>query len=249
VLRLVDEHRLRDNTLFLYTSDQGAQWPMAKWNLYDAGIRAPLLVRWPGVIRGGASTAALVSHVDLLATFIAVAGGQPPADLDSRSFLPVLRGKTNRHRDAVFATHTSDGCGNAAPARCLRTTRYKYIRNLMPELFFMTCEDVWQKTNFFGEWEDAARAGDPHALAVMRRYHWRPAEELYDVVADPFEQHNLIGDPRLAKAAADLRARLDQWREQQNDAASDVPANFLQWSKEQAARLRPLSAVGNREKP
>jgi N-sulfoglucosamine sulfohydrolase len=243
VLRLLEEQRLRDDTVFVYTSDQGAQWPLAKWNLYDAGIRAPLLAHWPGVIRGGTSTPALVSHVDLLATFIALAGGQPPADLDSRSFVPVLRGQARQHRDMIFATHTSDGCGNAAPMRCVRTARYKYIRNLMPELFFMTCEDVYQDTNFFGEWEAAARAGDPHALRVIQRYHWRPAEELYDLAADPFEQHNRIDDPQLADVAHDLRRRLDDWRRQQNDSGPEVPANFLKWSIEQASRLRPKSAA------
>jgi uncharacterized sulfatase len=54
--------KLGTGTLFIFTSDHGAQWPFGKWNLYDAGIRVPLLAVWPGVIERGSSCDALVSR-------------------------------------------------------------------------------------------------------------------------------------------------------------------------------------------
>src|SRR5262249_41006266 len=106
---------LGDNVLFVYTSDHGAQWPFGKWNLYDAGIRDPVLAAWPGIIRPASRSGALISLVDLLPTMIEVGGAEAPADLDGRSFADVLRGKKTSHREHIFATHSRDGDMNVYP--------------------------------------------------------------------------------------------------------------------------------------
>ena len=79
---------LGERTLFLFSSDHGAQWPFGKWNCYDAGIRVPLIVAWPGVVKPGTRTDAMVSWVDLLPTLLEAAGGEAPADIDGRSSSP-----------------------------------------------------------------------------------------------------------------------------------------------------------------
>jgi hypothetical protein len=85
--------KLGENLFFLHTSDHGAQWPFGKWNLYEDGIRTPLIVSWPGKIQP-APHRAMVSWIDILPTLVEVAGGsQAPQDIDGRSFLPVLRGE------------------------------------------------------------------------------------------------------------------------------------------------------------
>src|SRR5206468_1302302 len=97
VMASLKKHGFEENTLFLYTSDQGPEWPHCKWTVYDTGLRVPFLARWPGVVKPGATCDALVSFVDVLPTFIELAGGQPPADLDGRSFRDVLSGKAPMH--------------------------------------------------------------------------------------------------------------------------------------------------------
>lgn len=216
VLSLLDQHGLADHTVFLYTADQGAQWPFAKWNLYDVGIRVPLLVRWPGRIRSGTVSDAMVSQVDLLATFIEMAGGAPPESLDSRSFLKVLEGAAATHRDIIYAAHTGDGDKNRTPMRCVRTRRTKYILNLSPEIEYTTHIDIFNKQGYWESWEQKADR-DTHAERVLRRYRRRPREELYDLVHDPNETNNLVGDPDYADVLEALRTRMTQWREQQND--------------------------------
>jgi N-sulfoglucosamine sulfohydrolase len=217
LLDAVDEEGLRKNTLFVYTSDQGAQWPFAKWNLYDAGIQVPLLIRWPGIISGGSTSSALVSHVDLLPTFIELAGGKAPMDLDGRSIRGLLEGKTTAGREYVYAAHTGDGLWNIAPMRCLRTDRYKYIFSLMPEVEYTTHIDMYlKKDGFWKSWKDLV-SSNARAREVMNRYHVRPEEELYDIKADPSETRNLANDPALAKVREELRSRLAEWRKQQHD--------------------------------
>ncbi len=213
--------KLGPETLFLFSSDHGAQWPFGKWNLYDAGIRVPLIVVWPGMVKAGTRTDAMVSWIDFLPTLVEAAGGKAPAapSIDGRSFLGVLRGETPGHRDRIFTTHSGDGRWNVYPMRSVRSPGWKYIRNLHPEFAFTTHIDLpgpLGGRNFWGTWEAAAR-NDDRAAAILKRYHARPAEELYDLAADPFEQENLAADPRHAGRLADLRQELESWMESQHD--------------------------------
>ncbi|MCA9237764.1 MAG: sulfatase [Planctomycetales bacterium] len=210
---------LGDDILFLYTSDHGAQWPFGKWNLYDAGIRTPMIAAWPGVIEPGDTTDAMVSWLDILPTFIELAGGEIPAQFDGRSFAPVLRGQTDEHYDRIFTTHTGDGDWNVYPIRSVRTRGWKYIRNLHPEFAHTTHIDQAAGKDGLRYWREwiAAAQTDPAARELVDRYHRRPAEELYDLQADPREEHNLAADPAHAERLAELSAELDAWLQKNGD--------------------------------
>lgn len=208
--------KLGTNLLFLHTSDHGAQFPFGKWNCYDAGIRTSLLVAWPGVIKPASRTDAMVSWVDILPTLIAAAGGTPPAELDGRSFLPVLKGRKSSHRDRIFATHSADGKMNIYPMRCIRTADWKFILNLHPEFKFTTHIDLTEGPAYWDSWTHTAETNQA-AAGVLKRYHGRPAEELYDLKADPHEQRNLAADPTQAARVKALRAELEVWMRDQGD--------------------------------
>jgi arylsulfatase A-like enzyme len=210
---------LGENVLYVFSSDHGAQWPFAKWNLYDAGIRVPFIISWPGKIAPKKRTDAAVSWVDLLPTLIEIAGGKPPSDIDGKSFAPVLLGKTSHHRDRIFTTHSGDGRWNIYPSRSVRTDRWKYIWNLHPEFAFTTHIDLPGQLGqraYFASWEGAATT-NAAAAAIVKRYHERPAEELYDLQADPDEQHNLAGDPRMASRLKALHGEVEAWMRDQGD--------------------------------
>lgn len=208
------------NTLFLYSSDHGAQWPFGKWNLYDSGIRVPLIAVWPGVVAASTRTDAMVQWIDLLPTLIDLAGGKVPAGLDGRSFAGVLRGTATAHRTEIFTTHSGDGDKNVYPIRSLRTGEFQYILNVLPTHAHTThidrgggSGDGWR---YFDEWV-AAAARDPRATARVSAYHRRPREELYDLHADPAELHNLADDPAQADRLAQMRTRLEAWMTEQGD--------------------------------
>ena len=210
---------LGEDSVFLFTSDHGAQWPFGKWNCYDAGIRVPLIVAWPGVIKPGSRTDANVSWIDFLPTLVEAAGGKAPKDIDGKSFLPVLTGKKKSHRDIIFATHSGDGVFNVYPMRAARTDDFKYIRNLHPEFAFTTHIDLpvhLGQRDFFVTWEKAG-ATNAAAAATVDRYYKRPAEELYDVKADPDEKNNLANDPKYSRQLKKLRGELDDWMKEQGD--------------------------------
>jgi len=210
---------LGDNTFFLFSSDHGAQWPFAKWNLYDAGIRVPLIVSWPGAIKPKQRTDATVSWVDFLPTLLEIAGGTAPTNIDGKSFAGVLLGKTAQHRDRIFTTHSGDQHFNIYPMRSLRTDGWKYILNLHPEFAFTTHIDLpvnLGQRAYFATWEAAATT-NAVAAAIVKRYHERPPEELYDLKADPDEQHNLASDPHQAARLKEMRAELEAWMREQGD--------------------------------
>lgn len=210
---------LSANTLFLFSSDHGAQWPFGKWNLYDAGIRVPLIVSWPGKVKPGTRTAAMVSWIDLLPTLVEAAGGRASKNIDGRSFLPVVLGKKKSHRAEIFTTHSGDGIFNIYPTRSLRTGRWKYILNLHPEFAFTSHIDLpvnLGQRAYFSTWEQAAKT-NPEAAGIVQRYHQRPAEELYDLENDPDEQHNLASDAAQASRLKEMRQDLEKWMRDQGD--------------------------------
>ena len=227
VLGLLKKHNLDQNTLFVYTSDHGYDI-YAKWSCYDAGLHVPFIVRWPGNVKPGTVTDAMVSFVDVLPTFIEAAGGKPPEHIDGRSFLPVLLDHKNKHHDVVFGTHTTRGIisGRAYPIRCLRTRTHKYIRNLNPEGMFQCVSthghDYKEIDNgVWGSWKDKAKT-DAFAAQRIKMFQHRPAEELYDLTKDPYELKNLAGDPAHQKLLTSLRKKLDAWMKQQGDRGMEA---------------------------
>ena len=220
LLESLDRHGLTGRTVVAFTSDQGPQVAFAKWSLYEAGIRTPLLVRLPDGKRAGEATSALVSLADLTPTFVDLAGGIPPVGIDGLSFRPVLEGAAT-HREQVFATHTGDRQMNRSPARMLRTERFKYILNLAPDVPYTTHMDRAREHDGGREYWDSWRAAsyrNEHAAAVLWRYRHHPSEELYDLENDPMEWRNLAAEPAYQPLLAALRKRMADWRADQGDA-------------------------------
>lgn len=228
----LERHNLTEDTVVIFTSDQGPQLAFGKWNLYDYGVQVPLLIQWPQTVTEGTETGAMVSLVDLLPTIVELAGGEAPkesSEIDGLSLLPLLRGETNHVRDVVFASHTGDGTMNRSPMRMVRTTRYKYILNLAPEIKYTTHIDK-SGVDGYGEeyWPSWVKQSykDEAAAAALWRYHNRPKEELYDLRQDPNEVRNLAADLSHQSLLQEFRTQLAQWRQQQGDhetGAFDAP--------------------------
>ncbi|MBL6765230.1 MAG: sulfatase [Verrucomicrobiae bacterium] len=217
LLKLLGKHGLASNTLVMVVSEQGASLPFGKWTCYDTGLQSAMVVRWPGKVKAGAVTDAMVEYVDVLPTFVSAAGGKPAKVLDGRSFLPVLAGETDRHKSHVYGLMTTRGIINGSDhfgIRSVRDGRFKYIWNLTPEIEF---RNACVKSPEFESWEAAAAKGDADAAEKVRRYKQRPGEELYDVSVDPLEWKNLANDPKFAEIKSELRARLDDWMTSQGD--------------------------------
>jgi len=210
VLNALDKKGISDNTLFIYTSDQGANWPFAKWCVYDGGLMVPFIARWSGIIRAGSVSDSMISLVDILPTCIDASGNNPPSDIDGLSLLPVLKDPRQEHRKVLFGTHTGNdnggpGIANHCPARTIRTPTYRYILNLSPETLFTThitgCKSGKHYLPHWDSWVEKAKSDS--------------------LKKDPFEMHNLADNPEQQQIMNSLRKQLAEWRKSQGETITE----------------------------
>jgi len=152
LLAVLSERGMAGNTLVVFTSDHGdmlgERGMVQKRSFYEYSARIPLLVRWPGHTEPGAVYAAPVSLLDLFSTFVEAATGQAPAEVDSRSLIPLLDGRESGCDRAVISE--SHGQGVAHPCFMLRRGDYKYIHvHTEPARLYNVVQDP-------GEWRDLA---------------------------------------------------------------------------------------------
>ncbi len=228
IVALFEKHGLIENSLIVYTSDHGATFPRAKWNLYDASLRVPFIASWPGRIAPGTVSDAMIHLADLLPTCIEISGGGPVEGLDGKSFAPVLLGKADEHHDSVFGTYTMADFSCHNPMRTVRTKTHRYIRNLLPDREWSTLLTIGRTANppevdpgYWKSWLEKAETDEGVAARINAILH-RPAEELYDLRADPFELNNIAGDPEQGDLLREMRKALDSWMALQGDDGSDI---------------------------
>lgn len=234
-LELLEKHKLADNTLVMVVSEQGSGLPFAKWTCYDSGLQSACIVRWPGRVQPGSVSDAMIEYVDILPTFLAAVGAKPPQVLDGRSFVPVLDGKTNKHKDYVYGIHTTRGIINGSDyfgIRSVRSTKFKLIRNLTPDVKFT---NACTHGAVFKSWKARAQ-NDPDAADKVHRYHHRPAVELFDITKDPLEWTNLAGNPEFTEVQKELSVELDRWMESQGDKGQQTELDALQHQAKWARR-------------
>ena len=210
VLDLVDAH-LDANTLFIYSADHGVS---GKFTLKDIGLKVPFVARWPGVIEPSTRSGHLIHYTDVLPTLMDIAGGHADPAMDGTSILPLLLGHDEAIHDYVYGVRTNQNIINAHvfPSRMIRDRRYKYIRN------FNALEVLDQNLGESEAVNEFLRQG-------AMRHADEPFEELYDLVADPFEQNNLAGQPDMAQVQDRLSAQLFIWMREQGDFLDDRLGN------------------------
>lgn len=233
ILEALEDAGKGDNTLVLFTTEQGAQFPGAKWTCFEDGLRVGIIARWPGFIEPGTVAHAWVHYVDIVPTLLEFAGAPAQDDLDGRSISAVLFGDATTHRQEIFGVHTQKGAigapENGYPVRSVRIGRYKYIWNLNHAVPFTNALTTADKEGYWDSWVQAAEGGGA-PKTWLARYISRPEEELYDLEADPLETKNLIEQATLKPERDRLRARLLGWMEEQGDAgmAAELDAGSRQ---------------------
>jgi len=196
-----------DNTIILYFGDNGRPHVRGKQWLYEGGIHVPMIVRWPSRIKPGTVVDDLVSAVDFAPTFLAAIGMEPPSHLQGYNIL----GEKKRTREYVFAAR--DRCdGTVDHIRCVRSKRYKYIRNYLRDRPY-TQFNAYKKLQYpvltlmqVLHQEGKLTADQERFMAATR-----PREELYDLQEDPHELRNLAEDPKHEKALQTHSSMLDEW--------------------------------------
>ena len=218
VLKRLKNDRLVDNTIVFFFGDHGRPHVRGKQFLYEGGIHIPLIIRWPGHIKPGTVVDDLVSAIDFGPTSLNLVGIKPPGSMQGRVFL----GANAEKREYIVAAR--DRCDETYDRiRCVRTKRFKYIRNFFPNLPY-TQPNLYKKRQYpvltVMEVLYAQGKLTPEQSRFMASS--RPAEELYDLLNDPHELHNLAEDARFQTVLKELRATLNTWVEETGDQA-EIP--------------------------
>lgn len=207
LLAILDRNGLTENTLVIYVNDNEAGTPGTKYNLYEASLRVPMIVRWPGRVRPGSINEALVSFLDIMPTLLEVANGAAQPAMDGKSLLALLDGQPAVLHEELYASYTGVIVGGGKrletpyPIRSIRNARYKYIRNLNYSV--------------------------PHPKQTNETTP-RPADELYDLTSDPNEKSNRSEDPELADVKKALSGKLDAWMKACGDRGIESEREALQ---------------------
>ena len=223
LLALLESQHLEKDTIVIFTSEQGSQFPGCKWTNWDTGLHTALIVRWPGEVAAGKRTDALVQYADVSPTLMELAGGEPEAQqYDGTSFANVLRGKTELHREFVYGVHNNYPEGPPFPIRTITDGTYRYIRNLTPDEIYiekhlMGTQGTGALNNpYWGTWVwDATQSERTYKL--VKRYTHRPAEEFYHTAVDRSEMNNLAGSTEVSAIQNRLMTELDRWLQEQGD--------------------------------
>lgn len=213
LMKRLDDEGIADQTVVIFIGDNGRCHLRGKCWLYDAGLKLPFLMKVPPKFGGrlaafprGTKIDDLVSTLDISATVLDLAGVELPEYLDGQSLLS----SSYQPRDAVFgARDLIDEVMDHI--RCVRTKNFKYIRNYNPENGYRECEYVQRNRPMLPVILELDRRGELTPAQKLILKTEKPVEELYDVVADPFEINNLADDPKYAQELELLREKMDRW--------------------------------------
>lgn len=207
VVAQLKEDGLYENTIIFFFSDHGDGMPYFKRELYDRGLRAPLLIKAP-FLKAGSQSNELISFVDFAPTLLSLAGIPIPESMQGQAFLGPQKSATPRKysfaaRDRMDSEYDR--------VRAVTDGEFKYIRNYMPE------KPNYQNIQY--------RLQNPLMIHLLElnskgllnanQARWfaptKPAEELYDTKADPWEFKNLIGNPLYEEKLRELRKAHEDW--------------------------------------
>lgn len=220
-----------DETVVIFLSEQGSSFPLCKWTCYDRGVRAAMVVRWPGMVKPDTTSPSIIQYVDVLPTMVQAAGGNSEDhDFDGTSFLSTLSDPSKHHNDFAFSVQTSKGIHQGPEPegygiRSVRSRDYRLIWNLNWKNEFQNL--VTEKQAYYQTWKRKAEEGDSFAQQQTKLYQKRPQFELFDVSNDPFEMNNLADEESYAEIRKELKKQLEQWMAQQGDKGAETEFNAI----------------------
>ncbi|MBN1478958.1 hypothetical protein EH223_14800 [candidate division KSB1 bacterium] len=198
VLDKIKEMGQEDNTIVIFLADHNVE--PGKATCYDKGNRVPMIIKWPQKIMPGSTSEALVQSVDIVPTLLELAGLSAAVEqVDGKSLTPVFRHPASAIRTFVYL--------ESGYSRAITDGQFKYIA-------FRPPRDAVEAmkiglTKFAPNHLNVDRQAHSH-IAIEHFPHYFDVDQLYDLARDPYEQKNIIDDPRYADKLAELKVELEK---------------------------------------
>ncbi len=234
ILKQLKEDGFEDNTIVFFFSDHGDGLPFVKREIYDRGIRVPMIIRFgknwnslnPSPGKQGIVDEQLISFVDLAPTVLSIAGCEVPKHLQGQAFLGQAKSQPRKY---IFAARDRMD-SEYDRVRAIRDKQFLYLRNYMPD------KPYYQKIAYrlqqpmmrvILKMKEEGKLNDQQMLWFRDQ---KPDEELYDCEADPFQFNNLVDDPKYKSKLGELRKAYARWISKTGDMSEiDEPAMVKKW--------------------
>ncbi|MCD2422226.1 sulfatase [Niabella pedocola] len=210
--KMLEQEGLAQNTILVFTADNGRPFPGSKTRLQDRGLKEPLLIYWPGKIRPGTVSKALVSSIDIAPTLLNIAAIKPAPSIQGRSFLSLFSRPEGAFRNYIFGEHNWHDY--EAYERSVRTKDFLYIFNARPQFDNGGPIDANQSPSAHSLKQ---RAGQLTVLQQDALQQPRPREEFFVMAGDPLQTRNEIDNPKYREQVQALRHKLKQWQQETGD--------------------------------
>lgn len=222
ILKALDDLGKRDDTLVIFTSDQGPPIHYAKASAYPAATQIPLIVSKPE-FEGGRRSLTPVSQIDLAPTILNLCDIELPESMQGESLLPILEGRQLEDREVVFAEHNSHGPNPKEhfPQRVVTDGEWYYILNLNPTKPQLLPKDLigyprWGNTAYQAIIDN--EADFPFQAWFLSLFDSeRPEEQLFNIDLDPWGMQDLASHPATQDVLVRFRALMQDWRRRTDD--------------------------------
>lgn len=217
---------VENNTLVLYTSDNGIPFPNGRTNLYESGVNVPLLISNPhSTKRWGETSDAMISLTNVVPTVLDwfelspqnyTIFGPNPVSLDL-SLLPLTENEPEKGWDTVFTSHNIHEVTMYYPMRAVRAKNYKLIHNLNFKMPYPIDQDFYLSPSFQDLLNRTVNGQKTNWFKTLNDYYYRDQWEMYDLSKDPHEINNIVTQESHKNVFADLKRMLLNWQKETND--------------------------------
>ncbi|KAJ8916108.1 hypothetical protein NQ315_004475 [Exocentrus adspersus] len=229
ILQELKDSRHSDDTLVIYSSDNGIPFPNGRTNLYDSGIAEPMFISSPlHKERRGQVTNSLTSLLDIVPTLLdwydikhedfSKTNLVESRALTGKSLLPLLiKEPDDTSSEAVFASHNLHEVTMYYPMRMIRTHRYKLIHNINYNSPFPIDQDFYLSPTFQDILNRTKNNQNTFWFKTLKEYYKRPEWELFDLKHDPEELNNIVKKNSSREIFEELKVKLLKWQNDTND--------------------------------
>lgn len=247
ILEQLEADGLAQDTIVFFWGDHGQGLSRGKRWLYDSGLHAPLMIRWPGKLQPGSTCEDLVCFLDFAPTLLRLAGVEVPKHFHGRVLPPIASvlssgsPASDPSREIVFG-HRDRMDETYDLIRSARDQRFKYLRNFAPRRSYAQNITYMNQMPTMKELRRLNAEGKLIGAQTLYFHETKPVEELFDTQADPHEVVNLADRPEHAETLRRLRTAVERWQEEIHDTGL-MPEALL------AEQMRPEFQVATTEFP
>ncbi|XP_072339759.1 N-sulphoglucosamine sulphohydrolase [Scyliorhinus torazame] len=237
VLRELREAGHGNDTLVIYSSDNGIPFPNGRTNLYHAGIAEPMLVHSPEhTARWGQVSQSYVSLLDITPTVLdwfsipyptySIFGKDKVVQLTGRSILPAL--VCEQPWSMAFSSQSHHEVTMYYPMRAVHSLQYRLVHNIQFKMPFPIDQDFYLSPTFQDLLNRTQSSRPTHWEKSLQEYYYRERWELFNAQENPSETRNLASDPRYAGVLARMKGQLKKWQWLTDDPWVCAPDGVLE---------------------